>query len=111
MGRMRLSRFVRIITGHNALNWLRNKISPNEFSNMCRFCRDNVETFWHLATECPVFRESRHDIFLDKDPSTGTQKIDEIIELSNLNKIDEALVGVGDYDVSEWSAYIEPEPD
>lgn len=111
MGRMRLSRFVRIITGHNALNWLRNKISPNDFSNICRFCRNNVETFWHLATDCPVFRESRNDIFLDKDPSTGTWNIDKITQFSYLDKINNALIGIDDLIENTWAAHIEPEPD
>ena len=111
MGRLRINRLVRIITGQNGLNWLRNKISPNEYTNQCRFCAEGIETFWHLSTDCPVYRESRIDIFLDKDPSSGVWCINELIEFSYNNKIDEALRGIEQGLDDEWINDIDPEPD
>ena len=52
LGRIELSRFFKIITGHNGLFYFRNKIDP-VINSDCRFCLEADETFYHLATECP----------------------------------------------------------
>jgi ribonuclease HI len=96
-GRFNVGKIVRMVTGHNALNYFRNKIDP-DIDPICRFCNEdgNYETFWHLCTECPVFREWRIEIFLDNDPSGGTWKPSELIEFSNSRKIDDAICAYDD---------------
>ena len=69
-GILRLSRgylttFIRATTGHNFLGKHRNHIDPY-ISAVCRFCEEEVETFFHFMVECPKLRELQRDIFLDK---------------------------------------------
>ena len=53
-GRNKLGRIIRIITGHNALNYFRHKID-SEICEECRYCMEGEEKFWPLIAECPVF--------------------------------------------------------
>ena len=92
-GRYNVNLLCRIITGHNALNWFRNKVNPVEFSSICRFCLEDDETFWHLCTDCPVFRCAREDAFFDKGLRNFEWKPDELLDFANNNKIAWALEG------------------
>ena len=64
LGRLELSRFLRLISGHNGLFYFKNKIDP-EINAVCRFCLEADETFYHFITDCPAFLQSRREIFLD----------------------------------------------
>ena len=93
LGRLELSRFIKIITGHNALFYFKNKID-SEINPQCRFCLEADETFYHLAMECPIHRLSRNDIFLDKPPETNTKwSVRALLDFSQVNGIREALDG------------------
>ena len=55
LGRIELSRFIKIITGHNGLFYFKHRVDP-QINPTCRFCLEQDETFYHLVTECPVHR-------------------------------------------------------
>jgi ribonuclease HI len=99
-GRYKASRLIRLISGHNALNYFRSRID-NSINSKCRFCNEEDETFWHLCTECPVFREARVDVFLDNDPYSGCWNVDQLLQFSEYNKIDEAISGETDCEYTQ----------
>ena len=70
LNRMELSRFLRLISGHNGLFYFRSKIDK-DINPECRFCLQSDETFYHLVTDCPAFLESRKQIFLDEIPDAN----------------------------------------
>ena len=93
LGRLELSRYIKLITGHNALFYFKNKIDP-QINAVCRFCLEEDESFYHLLTECPVHRQSRVDIFLDKLPDTDKNwSVRNILDFSNSPGIREAIDG------------------
>ena len=65
LNRMELSRFVRIIVGHNSLFYFRSRID-GDINPQCRFCLEEDETFFHFVTTCPRLRETRIDFWLDE---------------------------------------------
>ena len=66
LSRRGVGHIVRLISGHNNLNYHSHKRDPvNTTSNLCRFCGDSIETFHHFITDCPRFLTQRKDIFLD----------------------------------------------
>jgi hypothetical protein len=93
MGRYNIGRVIIMVTGHNALGYHQH-IIDRRINPLCRFCKEENETFWHFSTECPVFREARNDCFLDKDPTTGKWVPSELIEFGENNKIYEAFEGM-----------------
>ena len=96
LGRLELSRFIKIITGHNGLFYFRSKIDP-EINPECRFCLEKEETFYHLATECPVHRKNRNEIFLDNLPITDTRwSVRTLLIFSQVPGVREALDGSTD---------------
>ena len=54
LARLELGRFVRIITGHNNLNFFQHKIGLHN-SSKCRFCGQGDETITHFLVSCPRF--------------------------------------------------------
>jgi hypothetical protein len=104
---------VRALTGHNALNYFCSKIDP-EIDPNCRFCEEEQEEFWHLVTECPVFRSTRVSIFCERDPSCGDWDVSKLIDFLNNIDINEAMLGPNDitngYPLSS-SACTRPEPE
>ena len=93
LGRLELSRFIKIITGHNGLFYFKSKIDEL-INSECRFCLSAEETFYHLATDCPVHRQSREEIFLDKPPITNTKwSVRALLIFSQASGVREALDG------------------
>ena len=93
LGRLELSRFIKIATGHNGLFYFKSKID-REINPECRFCLQENETFYHLATECPVFREKREQVFLDKLPITNSKwSVRTLLIFSQESGIRDALDG------------------
>ena len=93
LNRVKLSRFVRIITGHNSLFYFRNKVD-SEINSICRFCLEEDETFIHLLMICPRFNEKRKEIFLGKEIKDDLEwKIDELLRFSETSGINDALEG------------------
>ena len=62
LSRLQLGRFIRIITGHNALRYYNHVLDPS-LSPVCRLCSNADETFHHLATECSGTTRERRDFF------------------------------------------------
>ena len=62
LARLELGRFVRLITGHNNLNFFQTKIRLWH-DPLCRFCGQGNETISHLLGSCPCFYNIRCDIF------------------------------------------------
>ena len=93
LSRIELSRFIKIITGHNGLFYLKNKIDP-VINSICRFCLEHDETFFHLVTECPRHLSSRREIFLDEPPETNKKwSVRALLIFSQAPGIREALDG------------------
>ena len=62
MSSYKVGRLVRLLSGHNNLNYFQNKLC-NEISPRGRLCEEGEETFEHWITECPVLRVQRNEIF------------------------------------------------
>ena len=62
MSRHDVGRLVRLVSGHNTLNYHMSLMTPGS-SDRCRFCRESRETFYHFIKECPRLREHRAKIF------------------------------------------------
>ena len=93
LGRLELSRFIKIITGHNGLFYFKNKIDK-DINAICRFCLEQDETFYHLITECPAHRVARTDIFLDQIPYTDTNwSVRDLLNFSYSAGVREAIDG------------------
>ena len=96
LGRLELSRFLRLISGHNGLFYFKNKIDP-EINAICRFCLEAEETFYHLITDCPVFFESRREIFLEGPFDTEKNwSVRNMLLFSYLPGVREAIDGQTD---------------
>ena len=118
LSRKNLGRFIRIVTGHNNLNYHRSNVD-HDVLYTCRFCKNSLikESFFHYATDCPSFHRSRQEIFgemiLDDSMTWSVQKL---LDFANIPSIDAALGGRFDPDVhlnnqseSESSAVTENE--
>ena len=93
LGRLELSRFLRLISGHNGLFYFKHQVDK-EINPECRFCLADNETYHHLATSCPVFYESRTSIFLDTIPDNDLNwSVRDILNFSYLPGIREAIDG------------------
>ena len=93
LGRLEMSRYIKLITGHNGLFYFKNKIDPI-ISPTCRFCLEEDETFHHLLMDCPRMRSNREIIFLDSMPDFNSNwSVRDLLSFSNLTGIREALDG------------------
>jgi hypothetical protein len=115
LGRYKLGTMIRVITGHNALAYFKNKIDA-EIDPTCRLCMEEDETFWHLATDCPVFIHERRECLLDKNIERDNWEVKDLLLLSEIPKIAMALEGYCEiwYGESESSQVIDSsqrEPD
>ena len=57
MSSYKVGRLVRLLSGHNNLNYFQNLIDG--INPLCRLCEEEDETFDHWVTECPVMRIHR----------------------------------------------------
>ena len=90
---MELSRFLRLVSGHNGLFYFKSKID-SEINPECRFCLEENETFYHLITDCPTFKQSRDSIFLDETIDTSeTWSVRNMLDFSYLPGVREAIDG------------------
>ena len=88
LARLELGRFVRIITGHNNLNYFQTRIGLWG-QKLCRFCEERDETFAHLLHDCPRFYASRTEIFKDDLPTSDmTWSVRKLIDFSYTPSID-----------------------
>ena len=93
LGRLEMSRFIKIITGHNGLFYFKHKVD-SIINPICRFCLEADETFYHLATECPVHWAKRTEFFLDILPTTNSKwSVRALLDFSQAPGIREAIEG------------------
>ena len=92
--RSSLVTLVKVVTGHNNLNYLTNIIFP-DISGQYRFCEEKEETFIHLIKECPVFQDIRTEIFKDEwlIENSLSWKPNMIVDFAHPPSIVEALAG------------------
>ena len=92
LSRSNLSILIQIVTGQNSLNYLTSKIVP-AYTDQCRFCEEEEETFIHLLNECPVFYQQRQDI-LSNQPiiNSDNWKPKALIKFVKNTQILEALL-------------------
>ena len=89
LARSQLSLLVKLLTGHNNLSYHASKIDPTIY-DMCSFCDEEKETFFHLVTECPSFRVTRQEIgIIESDNKTWTQE--RLLELARVPAIEALL--------------------
>ena len=72
LARLELGRFIRLITGHNNLNYFQSRIGLWH-SATCRLCGNSTETFLHFMYDCPRLHQARTDAFLGSLPSADMQ--------------------------------------
>lgn len=91
LSRLKLGRFIRIITGHNALRYY-NHVLDETLSPVCRLCGNADETFHHFATDCVGTRRERREFFEDRDILANMEwKVDEILDFSYSDRINPLL--------------------
>ena len=92
LSRGQMRRLLELITGQSNLNYVQNKIYPEEISPLCRFCEEEDETFAHLLNECPCFNTYRREILLNQSViSTLNWRAKTLLQFSYIPQIDKAL--------------------
>ena len=93
LARLELGRFVRIVTGHNNLNFFQTKLGLWH-DPLCRFCGEYDETITHLIFVCPCLAQERRDIFLDRMPGPDRKwSVRSLLNFSYVPPINLALEG------------------
>ena len=95
LARLELGRLVRIVTGHNNLNFFQHKLGYTDTPE-CRLCGEGDETITHLMTACPPLRASVNDIFGSQTPTPDRKwSVRNLINFSNLPSVNRAYEGSG----------------
>ena len=63
-GRKSLELTVRMLTGHNALNYFRSQIDK-DINKVCRLCGRDEESFWHMCTICDALASERRELMVE----------------------------------------------
>ena len=93
LARLELGRFVRVITGHNNLNFFQEKLGLTG-SSLCRFCENGDETITHLLSVCPRFVNSQRELFMGRLPLPDmTWSVRTLLNFSYIPGINEAFEG------------------
>ena len=91
LSRRKLSRLIRIVSGHNGLLYHQHNIE-NSIDPTCRYCESEIESFHHFLLSCPTFDADRQNMFQGRDlNATMDWRIDELLEFSFLPRIHDAL--------------------
>ena len=91
LSRKKLSRLIRIVTGHNGLLYHQHNIE-NAIDPTCRFCENAIESFHHFIIECPSFDNERQQFFGGRViAGTMDWKIEELLNFSFIPRIHDAL--------------------
>ena len=68
-------KLVSLLTGHNNLKYHVFKKKANAHNNpspCCRYCKEEIESSWHLLYDCPMFETRRREFMYSPDhPKTG----------------------------------------
>ena len=93
LSRLELGRVVRLVTGHNNLNFFQAKLGYSD-TGTCRFCNDGEETITHLMGPCVRFIQTRADIFRGIVPGDDMRwSVRELLRFSYTPCINDALEG------------------
>ena len=93
LARLELGRFVRIVTGHNNLNFFQTKIGLAN-NPSCRFCMEGDETITHLLSNCPRFFSTGRELFLDQLPTADMKwSVRDLLDFSYTPEINGAFEG------------------
>ena len=93
LARLDLGRFVRIITGHNNLNFFQTKIGLWG-DPLCRFCGEGNETMMHFLYDCPSFFDSSRAAFPHTLPTNGMEwSVKALLHFSYIPAINLAFEG------------------
>ena len=91
LARLELGRFVRIITGHNNLNFFQAKLGLAT-SPVCRLCNEGDETITHMMTDCPALMLPRHEILQGRLPLPDMEwSVRKLLDFSYYPSINEAF--------------------
>ena len=87
LNRKDLGLMVQLLTGHNRLRYHEHLICK-DLSPLCRLCKEDNETSFHLIGKCPVLMEKRkeifHTYFLDENPDWTIFQIRDMIKGSRM---------------------------
>ena len=93
LGRQDVGRMVRLISGHNNLNFFQHKIGLWR-DPVCRFCGMGNETITHLIAECPCFVQTSRTFFQGSVPGPDMKwSVQSFLRFSYVPAIDDALEG------------------
>jgi ribonuclease HI len=93
LSRLQLGKMVRLLTGHNVLNYHMSLMAPGHNPG-CRYCDNSRETFFHFITECPAFSNHRATTLATRDPTEeeiAGMDISKIMEFAEEYRICEAV--------------------
>ena len=93
LARLELGRFVRLVTGHNNLNFFQTKIGLWH-DPFCRFCGQGQETLTHMLFSCPCLSREASQIFPRDLPSADMSwSVRELLQFSYVPAINLAMEG------------------
>ena len=93
LARLELGRFVRIITGHNNLNFFQAKIGLQTVSS-CRLCGEGPETVTHLMSKCPRLLGAQREILGGLMPKSDMSwSVRSLLDFSYTPGVNEAFEG------------------
>ena len=86
-----VSLVVSLVTGHNSLGY-HNFLCGDGNDPLCRFCRQENETFFHLFTICPAFISYRVEIrkcYIDQ--TAGDWTVEQVVRFAEIDSIKSIL--------------------
>ena len=90
LARLELGRFVRIVTGHNNLNFFQHKLGYTD-KVTCRMCKQGQETLMHLMYECPALTLRSMEVFQGEFPDEDMLwSVRKLLEFSYTPCVNEA---------------------
>ena len=93
LARLELGRFVRLVTGHNNLNYFQTRIGLHG-DPACRLCGEADETFIHFVMDCPRLNTMRRDIFAGQLPSNNMAwSVRNLLDFTYNPTVNEAFEG------------------
>ena len=93
LARLELGRFIRLITGHNNLNYFQNKLGL-QTTDRCRLCETAQETFIHFVNDCPRLHLLRSETFKGVTPTNDMKwSVRELLNISYNPTVNGAFEG------------------
>ena len=93
LARLELGRFVRVVTGHNNLNFFQAKLGLHNTA-ICRLCGEGNETITHFIGACPVLMNQTGELFADRIPDAGMRwSVRDLLNFSYIPEVNAAYEG------------------